>query len=71
MWMLPAPGAVLFLIDRITISTPNISGGSISTFCLVSVSFVCALSREVLRSAFVAFRVPHLLFISSSLDTIA
>jgi hypothetical protein len=56
MWMLSAPGVLLFLIDRITISTSSVSGGSFSTSCLVSVPFVCALSREVLRSTVVAFR---------------
>jgi len=56
MWMLSVPGALLFLIDRIAISMSNISGGSFSTSCLVSISSVCALLREVLRSAFVAFR---------------
>jgi hypothetical protein len=56
MWMLPVPGALLFLTDRIAISVSNISGGSFSTSCLVSVSFVCALLREILRSAVVVFR---------------
>ena len=56
MWMLSVLGALLFLTDCIAISVSNISGGSFSTSCLVSVSFVCALLQEVLHSAFVVFR---------------
>ena len=56
MWMLAVSDALLFLIDRIAISVSNMSGGSFSTSSLISISFVCALLREVLRSAFVAFR---------------
>jgi hypothetical protein len=55
-WMLSVPGALLFLTDHVAISVSNISGGSFSTFCLVSVSFVCALLQELLRSAVVVFR---------------
>jgi hypothetical protein len=55
MLMLSLPGALLFLTDHIAISVSNIPDGSFSTSCLVSVSLVCAVLWEVLRSAFVVF----------------
>jgi len=57
MCMLSELGALLFLTDCIAICVSNISGGSFPTSCLVSVSFVCALLWQVLRSAFVVFRI--------------
>jgi hypothetical protein len=54
--MLSMPGAFLFLTDCIVICKSNISGGSFFSTDSVSISFACALSREVLRSTAVAFR---------------
>ena len=54
MWMLPVPGALLFVTDLIAISMSNVSGVSFSTSCLVL--FVCALLWEVMHSAVVVLR---------------
>ena len=54
--MLFMPGALLFLTDSIAICMSNMSGGSFFSTYSVSISFVCALSREVLRPTVVAFR---------------
>ena len=69
------PGDLLFLIDLLLFMS-NITGGSLTSSRSVSITLVCALSRDVLRSTFVAFirsqkQVFHLFFISSSLDLIS
>ena len=56
MGMLSMPGALLFLTDSIAVCMSNISGGSFFSTHSVSISFACALSREVLLSTVVAFR---------------